>query len=106
MAQRLARSNESPDEDAIVLNEPEFDGLVVVPYQHVAALDELSDRGRARVLAALRRATRAILERHPGATTTITVMTGPPASEGHTCFQVLPREEPEPGGQAAGIRLK
>jgi diadenosine tetraphosphate (Ap4A) HIT family hydrolase len=79
----------------MVLNEPELDGLVVVPYQHVAGLDELSDRGRARVLAALRRATKSVLESNPGSTTAITVMTGPPASEGHACFQVLPLEQPE-----------
>jgi hypothetical protein len=98
MAQRLARNpsqSESANEDAVVLNEPDLHGLVVVPCQHVGGLDELSDRGRARVLAALRRATASVLETNPGSTTTITVMTGPPASEGHACFQVAPRE---PGG--------
>lgn len=100
IAQRLARGNprsDPADEDVIVLNEPELDGLVVVPHQHVGGLDELSDRGRARVLAALRRATRSVLESNPGSATTIVVMTDPPASKGHACFQVLPRESGDPG---------
>ena len=100
IARRLARHDpqrKSAAEDAFVLSEPELDGLVVLPYQHVGGLDELSDRGRARVLAALRRATRSVLERNPGSTTTtISVMTDPPASEGHTCFHVLPRDQEEP----------
>jgi diadenosine tetraphosphate (Ap4A) HIT family hydrolase len=101
IARRLARHDpqRKSAEDAFVLNEPELDGLVVLPYEHVGGLDELSDRSRARVLAALRRATRSVLEKNPGTTTTtIIVMTDPPASEGHTCFHVLPRDRGEPEG--------
>jgi hypothetical protein len=78
------------DGDVIVISGPELDGLVVVPRQHVGGLDELSQLCRAHVLAALRRATRSVLERNTGSETTVVVITDPPASEGHACFQVLP----------------
>jgi hypothetical protein len=90
--------SDSTNEDVIVLNEPELHGLVVVPCQHVSGLDELSDRGRARVLAALRRATQSVLIENPESSTTmVSVITEPPASEGHACFQVLPCEQGRSG---------
>lgn len=100
IAQQAARhaAGKDADEDVVVLDEPGLPGLVVVPCQHVGGLDELSDRGRARVLAALRRATRSVLESNPGSETAIAVMTGPPASKGHACFQVLPRAAEDRGG--------
>src|SRR5271157_2694552 len=78
------------DEDVVVISGLELDGLVVVPRQHVGGLDELSDLGRAHVLAALRRATRSVLKRDSGSATTVVMITDAPASEGHACFQVLP----------------
>ena len=94
---RLAGSRNDIDEDVVVLDEPDLQGLVVVPCRHVGGLEELSDRGRARLLAALRRATRTVLEANPGSEATIVAMTDPPASNGHACFHVLPREAEDPG---------
>jgi diadenosine tetraphosphate (Ap4A) HIT family hydrolase len=81
---------EDVDDDVIVISGPELDGLVVVPRQHISGLEELPVLRRAHVLAALRRATRSVLEANPGATTSVVVKTDPPASEGHACFHVLP----------------
>jgi hypothetical protein len=89
---------EDVDEDVVVISGPEFDGLVVVPRQHIGGLEELSVLRRAHVLAALRRATRSVLERNPGSATRVVVMTDPPASEGHRCFHVLPRGSEDPVG--------
>jgi diadenosine tetraphosphate (Ap4A) HIT family hydrolase len=83
-------------EDAVVISGPELDGLVVVPRQHIGGLQELPDVRRARVLAALRRATQSVRERNPGSATSVVVMTGPPASEGHVCFHVLPDDSEDP----------
>jgi hypothetical protein len=89
--QRLdAYVTEDVDEDVIVISVPELDGLVVVPRQHVSGLEELPVLRRAHVLAALRRATRSVLETYPGTATSVVVMTDPPGSEGHACFHVLP----------------
>jgi hypothetical protein len=89
--QRLdAYVTEDVDEDVIVISVPELDGLVVVPRQHVGGLEELPVLRRAHVLAALRRATRSVLETYPVTATSVVVMTDPPASEGHACFHVLP----------------
>lgn len=78
------------DQDVLVISGPELQGLVVVPRHHVGSLDELSDPDRARVLAALRHATRSVLERNSGSATTVVATTDPPASEGHVCFRVQP----------------
>jgi hypothetical protein len=83
-------------EDVIVVSSRDFDGLVVMPRRHVSGLEELSVVHRAQVLAALQRATRSVLERNPGMTTTVLVMTDPPASEGHACYHVLPSGYAEP----------
>jgi hypothetical protein len=89
---------EDVDEDVIVISGPELDGLVVVPRQHISGLEELPVLRRAHVLAALRRATRSVLETYPGTATSVVAMTDPPASEGHACFHVLP------SGSAAPVR--
>ena len=83
-------------EDAVVVSGPELDGLVVVPRQHIGGLEELPEVRRARVLAALRRATQSVRERNPGSATRVVVMTVPPASEGHVCFHVLPNDSEDP----------
>ena len=57
---------------------------------HISGLEELSVVHRAQVLAALQRANRSVQERNPGKTTKVVAMTDPPASEGHTCYRVLP----------------
>ncbi len=88
---------EDVDEDVVVVSGPELDGLVVMPRQHVGGLEQLSDLRRAHVLAALRRATRSVRDRNPGSVTRVVVMTGPPASEGHVCFHVLPNGSEDPG---------
>ena len=88
---------EDVDDDVIVISGPELDGLVVVPRQHIGRLEELSDLPRAHVLAALRRATQSVRERNPGSVTRVVVMKGPPASEGHVCFHVLPNGSEDPG---------
>lgn len=93
---------EDVDEDVVVISGPELEGLVVVPRQHVGGLEELSDLRRAHVLAALRRATRSVRDRNPGSVTRVVVMTGPPASEGHVCFHVLPNGSEDPGGPTSG----
>jgi len=90
---------EDVDEDVVVFSGPELDGLVVVPRQHVGGLEELPDLRRARVLAALRRATRSVRERNPGSVTRVVVMTDPPASEGHVSFHVLPDSSEDPVGR-------
>lgn len=87
---------EDVDEDAVVISGPELHGLVVVPRQHIGGLEELPVLRRANVLAALRRAARSVLERNPGSATRVVVMTGPPASEGHTCFHVMPNGSEDP----------
>jgi hypothetical protein len=76
--------------NVVVVGTPDFDGLIVVPRQHVAGLEELSVPPRAHVLAALQRATRLVLERNRGLATRVVVMTDPPASEDHACYRVLP----------------
>jgi hypothetical protein len=81
---------EDIDENVVVISGSDFEGLVVVPRQHLGGLEELPVHRRADVLAALRRATRSVLERNPGTSTQVVVLTDPPASEGHACFQVLP----------------
>ena len=81
---------EDVNEIVVVLSGPEFDGLVVIPRRHISGLEELSVVHRAQVLAALQRATRSVQERNPGKATKVVVMTDPPASEGHACYQVLP----------------
>ncbi len=68
----------------------------MIPRMHIGVLDELSVVHRAQVLAALQRANRTVQERNPGKTTTVVVMTDPPASEGHTCYQVLPSGQADP----------
>ena len=92
---------EDVDEDVVVISGPELDGLVVVPRQHIGGLEELSDLRRAHVLAALRRATQSVRDRNPGSVTRVLVMTGPPASEGHVCFHVLPNGSEDPGGSTS-----
>jgi hypothetical protein len=81
--------SEDVDENVVVVSGREFDGLVVIPRLHVSGLEELSVVYRAQVLAALQRATRLVQERNPGKATKVVVMTDPPASEGHACYQVL-----------------
>ena len=87
---------EDVDENVVVVSGPEFDGLVVIPRRHVSGLEELSVVHRARVLAALQRATRSVQEKNPGKATKVVVMTDPPASEGHACYQVLPSGHVDP----------
>ena len=84
------------DENVVVVSSSEFDGLVVIPRRHISGLEELSVVHRAQVLAALQRATRSVQERHPGQATKIVVMTEPPASDGHACYQVLPSGHADP----------
>ena len=81
---------EDVEENVVVVSGSEFDGLVVIPRRHISGLEELSVVHRAQVLAALRRATQSVQERYPGKATKVVVMTDPPASEGHACYQVLP----------------
>ena len=88
---------EDVNENVLVVSGPEFEGLVVIPRIHIGVLEELSIVHRAQVLAALQRANRMVQERNPGKTTTVVAMTDPPASEGHTCYQVLPSGEVDPG---------
>ena len=87
---------EAVDENVVVVSSPALDGLVVIPRSHVSGLEELPVVHRAQVLAALQRATRRVQERNRGIPMKVVVMTDPPASKGHTCFQVLPGE-PSPG---------
>jgi hypothetical protein len=91
---------EDVDEDAVVLSGPEFDGLVVVPCQHIGGLGELSDPARAHVLAAIRRAIRSVRAGNPGLATRLVVVTDA-ASEGHVCFHVLPGSSDHPAGSAS-----
>jgi len=87
---------EAVDDEAVVISGPGVDGLVVVPRQHISGLEELSISRRAHVLAALRLATRSISDRNPRSTSRVVVMTDPPASRGHVCFQVLPNGSDDP----------
>jgi hypothetical protein len=84
------------DLNALVVGMPDFDGLLVLPRQHVSGLEELSVPPRAHVLAALQRATQLVLERNPELATRVVVMTDPPASEDHACYLVLPCGSAEP----------
>jgi hypothetical protein len=88
---------EDVGEDVVVISGYELDGLVVVPRQHIGGLEELSDLARAHILAALRRATQSVRDGNPGSVTRVVVMHGPPASEGHVCFHVLPNGSEDPG---------
>jgi hypothetical protein len=85
------------DPNALVARMPDFDGLLVLPRQHVSGLEELSVPARAHVLAALQRATTLVVERNPGLATRVVVMTDPPASEDHACYLVLPCSSADPG---------
>jgi hypothetical protein len=78
------------DDDVVVLSNPELDGLIVIPRQHIGGIDGLSVLDRAHLLAALRRVAQSVLERYPGPATRIVVFTDPPATEGHLCFHVKP----------------
>jgi diadenosine tetraphosphate (Ap4A) HIT family hydrolase len=66
--------------------------LVVIPRHHVGGLEELPLPQRARVLAALRRLTVSIEAEDHGSDPGVVVTTDPPASNGHVCFQILPRK--------------
>jgi hypothetical protein len=92
---------EAVDEEAVVISGPGVDGLVVVPRQHIRGLEELSIPRRAHILAALRRATRSVRDGNPRSTSRVVVMTDPPASRGHVCFQVLPNGSDHPVGFAS-----
>lgn len=83
--------DESLDGDVFVISERELPGLIVVPRRHIGGLEELSIPERASILAAVRRATLAVKEENPWSTPGVLARTDLPASEGHLCFQVLPR---------------
>jgi hypothetical protein len=78
------------DDDVVTLCGAEFDGLVVLPRQHVGGLEELALSHQARVLAALKRARRVLRDRQPGSASRVVVMSDPPATHGHVCYGVLP----------------
>jgi diadenosine tetraphosphate (Ap4A) HIT family hydrolase len=82
---------EEIDDDVVVIREPDLEGLVVIPRQHISGINGLSVLGRANLLAALRRVAQSVQERNPGSATRIVVMTDAPATEGHVCFHVTPR---------------
>ena len=88
---------EDANENVLVVSGAEFEGLVVIPRMHIGVLEELSVVHRAQVLAALQRANRTVQERNPGKSTTVVAMTDPPASEGHTCYQVVPSAQTDSG---------
>jgi hypothetical protein len=92
---------EAVDEEAVVISRPGLDGLVVLPRQHISGLEELSVPRRASLLAALRRATESVRDRNPGWTSRVVVMTDPPASEGHVCFEVVRSRADASGGPLA-----
>lgn len=81
---------EEIDDDVVVIREPDLEGLVVVPRQHISGIDDMSTLGRAHLLAALRRVAQSVQERNPGSATRIVVMTEAPATKGHVCFHVMP----------------
>jgi hypothetical protein len=78
------------DVDDVVISEPELDGLMVIPRQHIRGLEDLSVLARAHLLAALRRVTQSVQERNPGSSTRIVVTTDAPATQDHVCFHVAP----------------
>ena len=82
---------EEIDDDVVVIREPDLEGLVVIPRQHISGINGLSVPRRANLLAALRRVAQSVQERNPGSATRIVVMTDAPATEGHVCFHVTPR---------------
>ena len=86
---------EDVDDDVVVISEPELDGFVVIPRQHIGGLEDLSVLGRAHLLAALRRVTQSVQERNPGSATRIVIMTDPPATKDHVCFRVAPSDSEE-----------
>jgi hypothetical protein len=81
---------EDIDEDVVMISGPNLDGLMVVPRRHIGELEELSVRARGHILAAVRRAAQMVQERTSGSATTVVAMTGPPPSDGHVCFHVVP----------------
>jgi hypothetical protein len=87
---------EDVNEDVVMISGPEFDGLLVVPRQHVSGLEELSVSGRGLLLATLQRASKLVQARHPGSATRVVPTTVPPGSPGHVCFQVLASASDEP----------
>jgi hypothetical protein len=93
---------EDVDDEAVVISRPGLTGLVIVPRRHIGGLDELPVSRRAGLLAALRRATQSVRDRNPGWTSRVVVMTDPPASQGHVCFEVLPSRANARGGPLAG----
>jgi len=81
---------EEIDDDVVAIREPDLEGLVVIPRQHISGINGLSVLGRANLLAALRRVAQSVQERNPGSATRILVMTDAPATEDHVCFHVTP----------------
>ena len=90
-----AYNAETDNEDAVVVVDHQHAGLVVIPRQCVSGLEELPPLGRARVLAALRRATLLIRNENPGTTSRIVATTDSSAPAGHVSFQVLPNGSDE-----------
>jgi diadenosine tetraphosphate (Ap4A) HIT family hydrolase len=81
---------EAANEDVVVLRGPEFAGLVVIPRLCISGLEQLPALDRARVLAAVRRATLLVRQANQGSTSRIVALTDQSAPEGHVSFQVLP----------------
>jgi diadenosine tetraphosphate (Ap4A) HIT family hydrolase len=81
---------DAANEDAVVLGGPQFAGLVVIPKLCISGLEQLPPLSRARVLAAVRRATLLVRQANQGSTSRIVSLTDPSAPGGHVSFQVLP----------------
>jgi diadenosine tetraphosphate (Ap4A) HIT family hydrolase len=87
---------EDVDDVVVVISEPELNGLLVIPRQHIGGLEGLSVPGRAHLLAALHRVKQSVQERNPGSVTRIVVMSEAPATEDHVCFHVTPGDHEDP----------
>ena len=84
------------ESDVVVISGPRITGRVIVPYQHIGALDELPPPGRAHVLAAVRRAVTIVSAGDAQTQARVILSTDSPASSSHVSFHVLPPDPTAP----------
>jgi hypothetical protein len=92
----LAGATVTVGTEVVVITGLRIAGQLIVPRHHIGGLEELSLSRRAKVLAAIRRATAAVASGEPASPPQVVVSTDSPASASHVCFQVLPSDDTAP----------
>lgn len=96
VAEDIAYIAEDIEEEAVVISGRTLKGLVVLPREHIASLEDLSVKSRAHVLATIRRASLSVQQRTPESEIRIAVTSDSPASVGHACFYIAPSNSEHP----------